>query len=44
VIAGGDQPFQPVWADDVGEALALACERADLAGQSLDLAASSARR
>mgnify|MGYP002778175574 FL=1 len=38
VIAGGDQPFQPVWADDVGEALALACERDDLAGRSLDLA------
>jgi uncharacterized protein YbjT (DUF2867 family) len=39
VIAGGDQEFQPVWADDVGEALAAACERADeLAGRTLDVA------
>ncbi len=38
VIAGGDQPFQPVWADDVGEALAEAVERDDLAGQTLDVA------
>jgi NADH dehydrogenase len=38
VIAGGDQEFQPLWADDVGEALAVACERADLAGRALDVA------
>lgn len=38
VIAGGDQPFQPIWADDVGEALAVACERDDLAGRALDVA------
>jgi NADH dehydrogenase len=38
VIAGGDQPFQPVWTDDVGEALAEAVERADLAGRTLDVA------
>jgi NADH dehydrogenase len=38
VIAGGDQEFQPVWADDVGEALAVAAERADLAGRTLDVA------
>jgi NADH dehydrogenase len=38
VLAGGDQAFQPVWADDVGEALAVACERDDLAGHALDLA------
>ncbi|AHG91783.1 NAD-dependent epimerase/dehydratase [Gemmatirosa kalamazoonensis] len=38
VIAGGDQEFQPVWADDVGEALAAAVERADLAGKALDVA------
>ncbi|MDF1502870.1 complex I NDUFA9 subunit family protein [Roseisolibacter sp. H3M3-2] len=38
VIAGGDQPFQPVWTDDVGEALAVAVERADLAGRTLDVA------
>ena len=38
VVGGGDQPFQPAWADDVGQALAVACERDDLAGQALDLA------
>ena len=38
VIAGGDQEFQPVWADDVGEALAVAVERPDLAGQTLEIA------
>ena len=38
VIAGGDQEFQPVWADDVGEALAVAAERADLVGQTLEIA------
>ena len=37
VIAGGDQPFQPVWADDVGEALARATERDDLAGRTVEL-------
>jgi uncharacterized protein YbjT (DUF2867 family) len=38
VIGGGDQEFQPVWGGDVGEALALAVERDDLAGQTLELA------
>lgn len=38
VIAGGDQAFQPLWADDVGEALAEAVEREDLAGRTLDVA------
>lgn len=38
LIAGGDTEFQPVWADDAGEALARACERADLAGRVLDVA------
>jgi NADH dehydrogenase len=38
VIAGGDQEFQPLWTDDVGEALAAAVERAELAGRTLDLA------
>ena len=38
LLAGGEQPFQPVWADDMGEALAVAVERADaLAGRSLDV-------
>ena len=34
---GGDDEFQPVWADDAGEALARACERADLAGRTLEV-------
>jgi NADH dehydrogenase len=38
VIGGGRQEFQPVWADDVGEALAVACERADLSGRVLEIA------
>ncbi|HZF67327.1 MAG TPA: complex I NDUFA9 subunit family protein [Gemmatirosa sp.] len=38
VLAGGEQEFQPVWADDVGQALAVACEREDLAGRALDVA------
>jgi nucleoside-diphosphate-sugar epimerase len=29
VIGDGDQPFQPVWADDAGQALALAVERGE---------------
>jgi NADH dehydrogenase len=35
---GGDDEFQPIWADDAGEALARACERDDLAGRALDVA------
>ena len=38
VIAGGDQPFQPIWASDAGEALAMAAERDDLAGRVLEVA------
>jgi len=38
VIAGGDKPFQPIWADDVGAALAMAAERDDLAGRVLEIA------
>jgi uncharacterized protein YbjT (DUF2867 family) len=38
VIAGGEQEFQPLWAGDVGRALAAAVERADVAGQTLELA------
>jgi NADH dehydrogenase len=38
VIDDGDQPFQPVWADDLGEAIAVALERGDLAGRTLLLA------
>jgi NADH dehydrogenase len=38
VIGGGDQSFQPVWAEDLGEALARAVERADISGEVLELA------
>ena len=38
VIAGGDKPFQPIWAEDAGAALALAAERDDLVGRVLELA------
>lgn len=38
VIGEGDQPLQPVWADDLAVALAMAVERDDLAGRTLDLA------
>ena len=38
MIAGGANEFQPVWADDAGEALARACEREDLAGRVLEVA------
>ena len=38
VIAGGDQPFQPIWAEDAGAALALAAERDDLVGRVLEVA------
>lgn len=38
VFAGGDKPFQPIWAEDLGEALALATERDDLGGRVLEVA------
>ena len=38
VIAGGDRPFQPIWASDAGAALAIAAERDDLAGRVLEIA------
>ncbi|KYF64782.1 hypothetical protein BE11_07835 [Sorangium cellulosum] len=38
LVGKGDDPFQPVWCEDCGEALAAAAERADLAGRELDLA------
>ncbi|MGQ0713928.1 MAG: NAD-dependent epimerase/dehydratase family protein [Gemmatimonadaceae bacterium] len=37
VIEGGDQPFQPIWADDLGEAIALAVQRPDLSRRTLEL-------
>lgn len=38
VIGDGDQPFQPVWHEDVGWALAECVERADVAGRVLNIA------
>ncbi|MDQ6830199.1 MAG: NAD-dependent epimerase/dehydratase family protein [Gemmatimonadota bacterium] len=38
VIAGGEHLFQPIAADDLGEAIARAVERDDLAGRAIDLA------
>ena len=38
VIAGGDKPFQPIWSEDAGAALAMAAERDNLAGRVLELA------
>ena len=38
LIGRGDQPFQPVWAEDLGLALARAVERSEPAGTVLDLA------
>lgn len=38
ILGGGDQKFQPVWHEDLAEALARAAERDDLAGRELDLA------
>ena len=38
VIAGGEQEFQPIWHEDLGEVLALSVERHDLHGRELDVA------
>ena len=38
VIDSGDQPFQPIWAEDLGDAIAIAVERKDLATRILELA------
>ena len=40
VVGGGEQPFQPLWVEDLAPALAEACEREDLAGRTLELAGS----
>lgn len=37
VIDSGDQPFQPIWTGDLGEAIAVAVERKDLATRILEL-------
>ena len=38
VIDGGDQPFQPIFAEDLGEAIAAAVARPDLSRTTLELA------
>jgi len=38
VLDDGEQAFQPIWANDLGKALAMAVEREDLAGRVLELA------
>src|SRR5205085_8632652 len=38
IIGDGDQPFQPIWWEDLARALAEVIERTDLAGRELDLA------
>lgn len=38
IVGDGDQKFQPVWHEDLAEALAIAVERDGLAGQALDVA------
>lgn len=37
-IDGGDHSFQPMWVDDLAQALAASVERPDLVGRELDLA------
>lgn len=38
VVDDGDQPFQPVWAEDAARALAACVERDDLGGRVLEIA------
>src|SRR5919199_879934 len=38
VIGGGDARFQPIYAGDLGKALAMAVERKDVVGRALDVA------
>jgi NADH dehydrogenase len=38
LIGDGDHQFQPIWHEDLGEALARAVERSDLSRQALDIA------
>jgi uncharacterized protein YbjT (DUF2867 family) len=38
VIGDGRQPFQPIWYEDLGKAVAAVLEREDLASQTLELA------
>jgi NADH dehydrogenase len=38
VLHGGDDEFQPIWHEDLAEALVRAVERDDLAGETLEIA------
>lgn len=38
VLDGGDDPFQPVWVDDLAHAIGDAVERTDLHGRTLEVA------
>ena len=38
VVGDGSQPFQPIWHEDVAEAVAAAVEADDLSGRTFDLA------
>lgn len=38
VVGGGDDPFQPIWVEDLAKVIGDAVERTDLHGQALDLA------
>ena len=38
LLGQGDQPFQPVWHEDLGRALAMVVESDELAGRALDMA------
>lgn len=38
VVDGGDQPFQPIWADDLAEAIARSIDRDDIERKVLELA------
>jgi uncharacterized protein YbjT (DUF2867 family) len=38
VLRGGDDAFQPIWHEDLAEALVRAVERDDLAGETLEIA------
>ena len=42
VVGDGDQEFQPIWHQDLGQALALAVERHDLHGRVLEIAGAEA--
>ncbi len=38
VVGGGDDPFQPIWVEDLARVIGATVERTDLHGKALDLA------